>query len=154
MGGFYSIHFLFFSSFQQWTYITNIKKDCGFKSLLSITPKYTKQKHCERRLSAFTSKCELIIGGVTVTGGDVTLGGEHNTIYRWCSTELYTWAPAGVAQGIEHQPTNLKVAGLIPNQGTCLGCGPGPWLGDMRGNQLMFLSLSFSLLSPLSKNKF
>ena len=82
MGGFYSIHFLFFSSFQQWTYITNIKKDCGFKSLLSITPKYTKQKHCERRLSAFTSKCELIIGGVTVTGGDLTLGGEHNTIYR------------------------------------------------------------------------
>ena len=43
-------------------------------------------------------------------------------------------------------------------QGTCLGCGFGPWVGvQMRGNQsvflaLMFLSLSFSLPS-ISKNK-
>ena len=35
-------------------------------------------------------------------------------------------ALAGVAQWIEHWPTNLRVAGLIPSQGTCLGCGPGP----------------------------
>ena len=34
-------------------------------------------------------------------------------------------ALAGVAQWIEHWPTNLRVAGLIPSQGTCLGCGPG-----------------------------
>ena len=23
---------------------------------------------------------------------------------------------------------NWKVTGLIPGQGTCLGCGPGPWV--------------------------
>ena len=36
---------------------------------------------------------------------------------------------AGVAQWIEHQPVNQKVTGLIPGQGTCLGCGPGSQLG-------------------------
>ena len=33
---------------------------------------------------------------------------------------------AGVAQWIEHRPAKQKVAGLIPSQGTCLGCRPGP----------------------------
>ena len=35
-------------------------------------------------------------------------------------------ALAGVAQWIERQPVNQRVATLIPNQGTGLGCGPGP----------------------------
>ena len=35
-------------------------------------------------------------------------------------------ALTGVAQWIEHGPVNQRVAGLIPSQGTCLGCGPGP----------------------------
>ena len=35
-------------------------------------------------------------------------------------------ALAGVAQWIECWPVNQKVAGLIPSQGTCLRCGPGP----------------------------
>ena len=49
-----------------------------------------------------------------------------------------------------------KIAGLIPGQGTCLGCGPGSRLGGMweASDQcfsltLMFLSLSPSL--PLAK---
>ena len=36
---------------------------------------------------------------------------------------------AGVAQWIEHQTGKQSVAGLIPSQGTCLGCGPGPQWG-------------------------
>ena len=36
------------------------------------------------------------------------------------------FALAGVAQWIECQPVNQRVAGLIPSQGTCLGWGPGP----------------------------
>ena len=36
---------------------------------------------------------------------------------------------AGVAQQIEHQPENRKLAGLIPCQGTSLGSRPGPQLG-------------------------
>ena len=38
-------------------------------------------------------------------------------------------ALAGVAQWIERRPANQRVAGSIPSQGTCLGCGPGPQLG-------------------------
>ena len=38
-------------------------------------------------------------------------------------------ALAGVAQWIECGPVNQRVAGLIPSQGTRLGCRPGPWLG-------------------------
>ena len=37
---------------------------------------------------------------------------------------------AGEAQRIEHRPVNQKVTGSIPSQGTCLGCGPGPQLGE------------------------
>ena len=33
---------------------------------------------------------------------------------------------AGVAQWIECQPSNQRVTGSIPSQGTGLGCGPGP----------------------------
>ena len=64
-------------------------------------------------------------------------------------------AVAGVAQWIEHQPANLNVASSIPSQGTCLGC----LIGDVReatnrcfSGTSMFLSLSFFLSSPLSKN--
>ena len=45
-----------------------------------------------------------------------------------CS-KVTVWALASVAQWIEHWPAHWKVASLIPSQGTCLGCGPGPQLG-------------------------
>ena len=35
--------------------------------------------------------------------------------------------PAGVAQWIECWPPSQRLTGSIPSQGTCLGCGPGPW---------------------------
>ena len=66
-------------------------------------------------------------------------------------------ALAGVAQRIERWPANQRVTGSIPSQGTCLGCRPGPQGGVVRGNhtviETMFLSLSFSFPSPLSRNK-
>ena len=37
---------------------------------------------------------------------------------------------AGVAQWIERRPVNQGVAGLIPSQGTCLGCRPVPGGGS------------------------
>ena len=33
---------------------------------------------------------------------------------------------ARVAQWFDLWPANQRVTGLIPSQGTCLGCGPGP----------------------------
>ena len=59
---------------------------------------------------------------------------------------------ASVAQWIEHQPANQKVAGSIPSQGTCLGCRPGPQLRACE-RQLIHVSLPVSLLFLLSKNK-
>ena len=38
-------------------------------------------------------------------------------------------ALGGVAQWIEHRLANQRVASLIPSQGTCLGCRPGPQQG-------------------------
>ena len=35
-------------------------------------------------------------------------------------------ALVGVAQWIECQPANQRVAGSIPSWSTCLGCRPGP----------------------------
>ena len=35
-------------------------------------------------------------------------------------------ALADMAHWIEHLPVKQRVAGSIPSQGTCLGCGPGP----------------------------
>ena len=35
-------------------------------------------------------------------------------------------ALVGVAQWTEHWTVKQRVAGSIPSQGTCLGCGPGP----------------------------
>ena len=49
-------------------------------------------------------------------------------------------------------PANQNVTGSIPSQDTFLGCHPYPHLGTcVRGNWLMFLSLSFSLPAFLSK---
>ena len=88
-------------------------------------------------------------------------GGEHVWVHTWHSLQNILGnkkqevALAGVAQWIECQPVNWKVTGSIPGQGTCLGCGPGPQLGCVRGSQLMFLSISpsFSLSLKISKNK-
>ena len=40
-------------------------------------------------------------------------------------------ALAGVIHWIEHRPMDQRVAGSIPSQGTCLGCGPGIPVGGV-----------------------
>ena len=49
-----------------------------------------------------------------------------------------------------HHPAKQKVADSVSGQGTCLGWGPGPQLGHVRGNPSLFLShIKVSLpLSP------
>ena len=37
-------------------------------------------------------------------------------------------ALAGVAQWIESQTVNQRITSSIPSQGTCLDCGPDPWM--------------------------
>ena len=71
------------------------------------------------------------------------------------------FALAGMAQLVGCRPAKWKVASLILGQGTSLGFRPSPQLGCVSevndqcfSHTLMFLSLSLSLPSPLSKNKF
>ena len=56
---------------------------------------------------------------------------EHPVILTFPKTKITfereeISALLGVAQWIEHWPANWEVAGLIPSEGTCLGCRPGP----------------------------
>ena len=37
----------------------------------------------------------------------------------------------GALAGVAEWPMNQRVAGSIPSQGTCLGCGPGSLEGSM-----------------------
>ena len=65
-------------------------------------------------------------------------------------------ALAGVAQCVEHRPVNQRVAGLIPSQGTCLGCGPGSQLREWERqptHQYFSPFLSPSLSLSLNTNK-
>ena len=67
-------------------------------------------------------------------------------------------ALTGVAQWTEHQNAKQRVAGSIPSQGIVRAhawvVGQVLSRGCLRGNYtLMFLSLTFSLPSSLSKNK-
>ena len=61
-------------------------------------------------------------------------------------------ALAGVAQWTECWPKKQIVTSSIPSQSTCLVCRLGPQWRGVPKRQLMF-SPSFSLPSPLSKNK-
>ena len=60
-------------------------------------------------------------------------------------------ALAGVARWIECWPVNQRVTGLIPSQGTCLGCGPGPWWGVHERQPHIDVSLPLVRPSPRSK---
>ena len=67
---------------------------------------------------------------------------------------------ASVAQWIDHLPASWRIAGSIPNQDTCLGCGWGAQLGAWEKQPIDVSlacfppSLSQSLPLPLKVNKY
>ena len=69
----------------------------------------------------------------------------QNTVYISDDKRIQTSALAGVAQWIECQPLNQRVANWIPSQGTSLGCRPGPQLGAHKGQPHIDVSLHFFL---------
>ena len=70
---------------------------------------------------------------------------------QWCQEKEYY--SIGVAQWVEHGPSKQRVVSLIPSQGTCLGCRPGPQWGMCKRQHPIDVSLPLSFPSPLSKNK-
>ena len=89
----------------------------------------------------------------------VTVGWQFSThVLQECLKHVIP-ALAGVAQWTECRPVNRKVAGLLPSQAHT-GLQARSPVGSMweatnqwTSHLVMFLSLSFSLLSLLSKNK-
>ena len=55
-----------------------------------------------------------------------------------------------IAKVIQWQTAKQRVTSLIPSQGTCLGCGPGPWQGTLERQPHIDVSLLLFLLSCLS----
>ena len=114
-----------------------------------------------RWLSLRHSHASLLVGAICVqasfsAGKNQALKFKKAKIFVvfFFGYNLFCLALAGVAQWTECGPENHRVTNSIPVQGTCLGCRPGPHWGCVRVNHTwMFLSLSFSLHFPLSKNK-
>ena len=69
------------------------------------------------------------------------------------NVKLCLFALASVAQCIEHWPVNQRVSHSIRVRAHVWALGQVPSREHTRGNHTMFLSLSFPLPSPLSKNK-
>ena len=64
-------------------------------------------------------KCEVLIYTIACMN-------LENIMVKSQPQKIPYCALAGVAQWIEHWAENQRVTSLIPSQGTCLGCGPGP----------------------------
>ena len=62
-------------------------------------------------------------------------------------------ALAGVAQWIKCRPANMKVAALIPSQGTCWAARPGPLLGAYERQPQSDVSFPLFLLPFFSLEK-
>ena len=48
------------------------------------------------------------------------------------SVSKHRIALTSVAQWVGHHLAKQKATGSVPNQGTCLGCGFGPWSGHLQ----------------------
>ena len=83
--------------------------------------------------------------------GEVCSVQRHSNLFCcYCLTSLKKYAPlplTGVAQWVGHHPTNQKVTGSIPSQGTLLGFRPGPRLG-MCERQLIDVFLIHTCFYP------
>ena len=78
--------------------------------------------------------------------------------YNFYTKKMHIFALTSVAQLVGYHPSKQKVVGLIPGQGTRLGCGFLPRRDAYETDPHfsltpMFLCVCFSLPSPLSKNK-
>ena len=77
-------------------------------------------------------------------------GEDKIKISQYNLKNIFTFALSCVAQWIECRPVNQRVMmGLIPSQGTCLGCRPGPHWVAHESQPHIDVFLPLSLPSPL-----
>ena len=79
-----------------------------------------------RRTKLVHEELEQVEGASAGTGSVPQLEKVMYDEQTWQKKTKTKMCLAGVAQWIRHWPTNQKVPGSIPSQGTCLGCRPGP----------------------------
>ena len=104
----------------------------------------------ENKVAVFTDMIIYVKNAIESTKKAI----KQNLVTQSCRIENKHTGLAGVAQWIEHRHSNQRVAGSIRSQGTCLGCGPGSYLGACERQPHIDVSLPlFSFPSPLSKNK-
>ena len=78
---------------------------------------------------------------------------HKNQIFYWVPASNFLAGPVWCSEWSIISQSQRRLV-WIPHQGTCLGCGFGPRVrAHAGGNRSMFLSLSVSLPSPLSKDK-
>ena len=105
-----------------------------------------------KREQATTKERRLHHGPIKMWCSRSGWGGHRNSLWpsldqRACHPQKSCVEKLRRAQWIEHLPANQKVAGSIPGQGTCLGCGP---VGDMWEATVQCVSPSLSLSFALS----
>ena len=110
----------------------------------------------EEQLGAAWTFCEwtTCVLSVSIAPKDIIVW-QHNkeTVSEQERLIEVIGALTGVAQGVECHPTNQKVAGLIPSQGTCPGRRPGPQWGARERQPHIDASLPLFFPSSLSINK-
>ena len=77
---------------------------------------------------------------------------KNNQNSVWCLyykilNKIGVLALAGVVQWAKHQPVDWNITGSVPSQGTCLGYGPGPQLGECE-KQPVSVTLAHQCFSP------
>ena len=78
---------------------------------------------------------------------------QTTQVCRCVCTKRFCIALARWLSWLEHHPLHKKAEGLIPSQGTYLGCRFSPWLG-VYGKQLINVSLSLKSMKISSGKDF
>ena len=106
-----------------------------------------------RRIHSFYLSSQKDRGSSLRWGGDyrkIRFQGEDEFSFGHVKFEVsnknLSRALTSVAEWIEYQPANQKVTGLIPGQGTCLGCRMGPQCGAREWQPHTDVSLPLFLL--------
>ena len=98
--------------------------------------------------------CRLALNPLSCTSQDRTVHFlTYTVVICFHDTKKWYLSPGWSTSVDWAWAANQRVAGLIPSQGTWLGCRPGPPYGVHKRQPHIDISLPLSFSSPLSKNE-